>query len=394
MRELLRKFNRAAMTASPGAAYARLHYIVPLALVAIAALLIVGLRFPDTRETRPASALITSESVKQSYREHLRIYRKLVRDEAYDPSSPLRKTLAPLYRKAAQVAESEGLRCAEELPDYLESQVWCDTRRLADDALLGIFWGSLGLAAICAMLWLFVQFRESWMLPNWSSHLWYTPAYATALVALGIGPFLMLAVYHSRATDYLLGADGWKLGRLGKEFYLLVFLQLTVLCIAAVELRPSAVRFIIGAPILLVIAGLATALCAVVFVLFDVSPAEPWIWLLPVLVGVLAAVGGLAWWLWRRRRASARARAPFIHRVFQLSQILLIAWLIYAIDAGLRLADARTGTLHDVLTTLCFAVCVLHVIGSRWAELRFPERRSSGLRRSAVSYLSVPDRAR
>jgi hypothetical protein len=381
MRERLRKFNRGALSASPTAAYARLHYVVPLALVAIAALLIVALRLPDTRETAPASALIKSESLKQNYREHLQIFRKrLPQDPYFEPDSPLHKRFAPLYTQVKQVAESQGLRCADEPEYYFGDEVYCDTPRLDDDILLGIFWGSLGLAAICAMLWLFVQFRESWMLPNWSPHLWYTPAYATALVALGIGPFLMLALYHSRATGYILGADGWKLGRLGKEFYLLVFLQLTVLCIAAVELRPSAVRFIIGAPILLVIAGLATALCAVAFVLFDFSPAEPWSWLVPALVGVLAAFGGLAWWLWRRRRASARARAPFIHRVFQLSQVLLIAWLVYAVDAGLGLAQARTGALHEVLQTLCFALCVLHLIRSRWAELRFPERaRASGV---------------
>ena len=383
MRERLRRFNRAAMPASPIAAYARLHYVVPLALVAIAALLIVGLRLPDTRETVPASALIKSESVKQSYREQLRIFRKQLH-EAPDlgPNSPTVKILTPLYAQVAEVPESEGLRCQNllEYLYYFEGQVRCDTRHLADDTLLAIFWGSLGLAAICAMLWLFVQFRESWMLPNWSSHLWYTPAYATALVAIGIGPFLMLALYHSRANDYILGADGWKLSRLGKEFYLLVFLQLTVLCIAAVELRPSAVRFIIGTPILLVIAGLIAALCEVGFLVFDFYPAEPWSWLVPALVGVLGALGGLVWWLSRRRRASARARAPFIHRVFQLSQILLIAWLVYAIDAGLRLADARTGTSHSVLRTVCVALCVLHVIGSRWAELRFPERApASGL---------------
>jgi hypothetical protein len=383
MRERLRKFNRAAMMASPTAAYARLHYVVPLAMVAIAAMLIVGRELPDSREPAPALRLIKSESVKQIYRERLRIFRKQIpKNFDLSPGSPLEKRLTPLYAQVTQVPEREGLRCADDVESfyYYPRQVRCDSRHLADGTLLAIFWGSLGLAVICAMLWLFVQFRESWMLPNWSSHLWYTPAYATALVALGIGPFLMLALYHARATNYVLGADGWKLGRLGKEFYLLVFLQLTVLCIAAVELRPSAVRFIIGAPILLVIAGLATALCEVAFVVFHFYPAQPWDWLPPVLVGVLAAFGGLVWWLSRRRRASARARAPFLHRVFQLSQILLIAWLVYAIDAGLGLADARTGTLHNVLRTLCFALCVLHVIGSRWAELRFPERApASGL---------------
>jgi hypothetical protein len=388
MRERLRNFNRAAMTTSPIAAYARLHFIIPLSLVAIVALVAVGRQISDTRETAPASALIKSESLKQTYREHLKAFReRLPRDRWVDPGSTTQKRLSPLYAQVAHVAESKGLRCNDRL-EYDAADVYCDTRRLDDDRILAIFWGSLGFAAICAMLWLFVQFRESWMLPNWSSHLWYTPAYATALLALGAGPFLMLAVYHSRATGYILSADAWKLGRLGKEFYLLVFLQLTVLCIAAVELRPSAVRFIIGTPILLVIAGLVAALCEVAFLLFHREPAEPWIWLAPVLVGALAALGGLTWWLGRRRRASARARAPFIGRVFQLSQILLIAWLVYAIDASLGLAP--TGTWHHLLRALCLALCVLHVIASRWVELRFPERRVSGLRRAVASTSTVP----
>ena len=387
MRNRLRKYNRAAMSASPTAAYARLHYLVPLALVAIAGLLIVGLRLPDDRYTVPASMLIKSETVEQRYRERIQMLRAHFPEGTYiDAGSPRWKKVAPLYTQARNVAESEGLRCDDDglEYDYYEPTVYCDTRTLDDSGLLLIFWGSLGLAAICAVLWLFVQFRESWMLPNWSTHLWYTPAYATALIALGIGPFLMLLLYHSRATDYVLGAEGWKLGRLGKEFYLLVFLQLTVLCIAAVELRPSAVRFIIGAPVLLVIAGLAAGLCAVAFDLLQFYLFEPWSWLVPVLVGVLVAFVGLTVWLWRRRRASTRARAPFIGRVFQLSQILLVAWLIYAVDAGLRLGDARTDTMHNLLRTLCVVVCVLHVIGSRWVELRFPERRPAGQRRIAT----------
>jgi hypothetical protein len=275
------------------------------------------------------------------------------------------------------LAKSQHLRCPNDNDPYYyysDDPVYCDGPVMADGTVLGIFWGSLGLAAICAMLWLFLQFRESWMLPYWSSRLWYTPVYAIALMALGVGPFLMLELYHSRATHYILGATDWKLERLGTVFYVLACLQLTVLCIAAVELRPSAVRFVIGAPILLVIAGLVTALCAVALLVFHVSLVEPYSWLVPVLVGVLAAFGGLMLWLWRRRRASARACAPFIHRVLQLSRVLLVTWLVYAIDAGLGLAHARTGAIHEVLRTLCLAVCVLHLIRSRWAELRFQER--------------------
>ena len=151
---------------------------------------------------------------------------------------------------------------------------------MEDSTSLRDLLGSLALAAICAMLWLFVLFRESWILPNWSPHLWYTPAYAIALGALAIGPFLMLALYHWRADDYVLGANAWKLAKLGAVFYVLVFLQLTVLCIAAVELRPSAVRFIIGAPILLVIAGVVGALCAIALeVVFHVYISGPFSWL-------------------------------------------------------------------------------------------------------------------
>ena len=377
MRERLRKFNRGAMSASPTAAYARLHIVVPLALVAIAALLIVGLRLPDTRDRRPASDLIKSQSVYQSYNDYLHTFEKRVSEGYLEPDSPVLKPLAPLLTQMKQVAESEGLRCVDMDDEYLYygEAVECDTRVMEDSTVFAIFWGSLALAAICAMLWLFVLFRESWVLPNWSPHLWYTPAYAIALGALAIGPFLMLALYHWRADDYVLGANAWKLAKLGAVFYVLVFLQLTVLCIAAVEMRPSAVRFIIGAPILLVIAGVVGALCAIALeVVFHVYIYGPFSWLVPVLAGVLAAFSALVLWLWRRRRASTRARAPFVHRVFQLSQVLLIAWLIYAIDAGLGLAHVRTDAVHEVLRGLCVAVCVLHVIRSRWAELRFPER--------------------
>ena len=133
-------------------------------------------------------------------------------------------------------------------------------------------------------------------------------------------------------------------------------------------------RFIIGAPILLVIAVLVTALCALTFVVCHIALPDPYRWLAPLLVGVLTAFGALMLWPRRRRRVSARARARFIHRVVQLSQVLLIAWLIYAIDAALGLAYARTSALHEILRTLCFAVCMLHLISSRWAELRFQQR--------------------
>jgi hypothetical protein len=304
MRERMRRFNRAAMSASPTAAYARLHYVVPVALVAIAALLLVGLRLPDVRWTEPASRLITTESVKQSYQPYLDSYNRLIPNGIDGPDARTLSTMRQLRAKMTPLAESEGLRCEE--PYYslgYEEPVLCDSRHLEDDTVLVIFWASLAGAAICAMLWLFVQFRESWMLPNWSSHLWYTPVYAIALAAIGVGPFLMLALYHWRATHYVLGVDGWAFARLGAVFYLMVFLQLTVLCIAALELRPSAVRFIIGTPILVVVAGLVTALCAVAFLVFHVSLPLPYAWLVPVLVGVLTAFAGLASWL---RRVLAR----------------------------------------------------------------------------------------
>ena len=375
------------MRASPAAAYARLHIIVPLALVAIAGFVFLGRTIEDSREVRPASALIKSKRVMQDYKTQVRDLRQQMQ-QAREPDSveftPAQvKALIPPYTRAERAAEREKLRCAEAreaLGNYFyydtRSEVVCDSPRLADGGLLGIFWASLGLAAICAVLWLFVQFREGWMLPNWSGHLWYTPAYAAALLALGIGPLLMLAVYHARASEYVLGADGWKLGRLGREFYLLVFLQLTAVCIAAVELRPSATRFIIGAPILLVVAGIASAVCASVLNAFNCHLDEPWSWLTPVGFGVCVALLGLTLWLRRRRRAAARAPAPFIRRVLQLSQILLLAWLVYAIDAGLRIGDARTDAVHNLLRTLCLILCVVHVVGSRWIELRFPERLS------------------
>jgi hypothetical protein len=374
MRKRLRSFNRAAMSASPIAAYARLHLVAPLALVAVAAMLLVGLRLPDARETGLASTLIKSKQARQEYGQLLRPYERLEPKDFDGPSSKaalltMRQLRAPMLR----IAESQGLRCTT--PDYLlgyDDPVACDSHYLAGGTVLLVFWLGFAGAVICLMLWLFVQFRESWMLPRWSGHLWFTPIYAVSIAAIGGSPFLMIALYHSRATHYALGASEWRILDLGVAFYLLVVLQLATLCVAAVELRPSAVRFVIGTPVLAVIAGIVCALAALGLWVSHVRLPGPYSWLAPVVAGVLAALTGLAWWLRRRRRAFGRARAPFSARVLQLSAVLLVAWAAYAADAGLAHTHVRTAAEHGVLRTAILAACAVHLLRSRSAELRLP----------------------
>jgi hypothetical protein len=50
--------------------------------------------------------------------------------------------------------------------------------------------------------------------------------------------------------------------------------------------------------------------------------------------------------------------------------------------------------VHEILRALCFALCVLHLIGSRWTELRFPERApASGMPTLAQQGSPAPTRS-
>jgi hypothetical protein len=311
------------------------------------------------REFEETAKLVQSPAARQVATDYTRALERYWTSGAATPPSPA---------KMKALVEAEGLDC--DAQDYDTDFASCHGHGMVDDSLLAVFWTGLVAAVACFALWLFVLFRESWMLPRWTPHVWYTPAYALALAAIASGPFLMLEAFRRRADSaYFLEPDRWTFTEPGTALFLVLVLQLTAVCIAAVELRPSGVRFLITTLVFVVVTMvlLVAGILAATLTRLD---GELWLGLLVLFLAPIATLLGVVAWQRRRRRMAGRARSPFVRRILQLSPVLGVAWVLVGVDGALRAADESTAALHTVLVSACYAVCVVHLVRSRSDELR------------------------
>jgi hypothetical protein len=342
---------------NPLAAYARLHKVVPVALVALVGFLLVGIALPHGRQQEDA-AILVEEPSRRAYAQVLeRAFLPLTRGS----ERKILKIRREGARELLTLARASGLRnCRWDPVLTLRGGVTCDGRKLRDEALKAFFWVGLIVSALCLLAWLFVQLLDSWMLPVWNSRLWYTPIYSSVIGLITCGPFVMAATYFHRAgADYHVPPAEWFPATPGMQLYLLMVLQATAAVIATVEERPRAEYFATGAAMLIGVGLLAYLLLAV----GQLGRTST----LTVLVGLEVILGALV--LLGRRFIRASEAGQWLSRIFDLSRLLWVAWALFVGHAVLDELGVGAGYLGLAFAAVIYACLLLHLMASQRSEL-------------------------
>lgn len=344
---------------SPLAAYARLHRVVPVALVALAGFLLIGIMLPQGRQQEDAAPLM-GESSRQAY---ARVLERNLSPQARRSKRQFLKIRREGIKDLLALARASGLRNCRWDPilKLIRGGVACDGRKLNDEALKTFFWVGLIVSVLCLFGWLFVQLLDSWMLPVWNSRLWYTPVYSSVIGLIMCGPFVMAATYFHRANaDYHVPPAEWFPAAPGMQLYLLMVLQATAVVIATVEERPRAEHFATGAAVL-VGAGLVTYVLAV----GQLGRTS----MLTVLVGLEVILGALV--LLGHRFIPASGAGRWLSRVFDLSRLLWVAWAFFVGHAVLDEFGVDAGYLGLAFGAVIYGCLLLHLMTSQRSELEW-----------------------
>lgn len=344
------RYEKAVLNAAPLVSYARLHLIVPIALFAAVGCVLIGLLLPQGRQLEGASRLIEAAPTRHAYEAQLMLYHQH-RGRNWARAAQ-RRRLVDLAR-AAHLNHCRWSDLGE------RSQVACDGRVLKDRLLTTSFWLLLACSAIALFGWLYIQFRDSWMLPYWSPRLWYTPIYASVVGLICCGPFLMVAAYYAKAEAiYVVPPRGWPVGEPGILLFALGVLQVAAIALAGVERRPRAAYFAIGAGVLAAVA-LATY---VLLQLFLSQARDPQLFSLFITVQVLflAAVA----------LASRFIRSAWmVRRVAALCPALAVAWISIALRGVFEGVGAGSSTMDTGVEALCYLAIGVHLWSSQASEL-------------------------
>jgi hypothetical protein len=353
------RYEERVLNESPLAAYARLHVVAPVASVAVVGFLFVGIALPQGRQPEDAATLMEAGHVRQAY-EQLRD--RDWRSEAEGTERKIEEARAENVGQLLTLARSSGLRNCR-WNSFLVSSgrgVECEGRRLKDGVFKSWFWVGLCLSVLCLLTWVFVQLRDSWMLPDWNPRLWYTPVYAGVIGLIMCGPFVMAAAYFQRASsDYHVPPAEWFPAVPGVPLYLLVVMQATAVVLASVELRPRAEYFAIGGA-----AAVGAGLIGYLLV-----PGGEWegtamlvaLAFLEALVVVLVML--------HRRLAPTLTPERWLGRIFDLSGALVLAWGLLIGRAALDDLGVRWGYLDLAFTVAVYGCLLLHVMNSQRREL-------------------------
>lgn len=276
-----------------------------------------------------------------------------------------RKTLerqaSVIQRRLALIARQARLKgCREH--DYVR----CDGRGL-DRRTLKV-WFLAGLAAGFAFFfgWLYVQFRDSWMLTV-RHRFWYLPCYALVIASTFAAPFVMVGIHAYRANAvYALDAEVWWLGQPGLIPLVVIMLHLAAVVVSAVDARVPAV-------VLPVVAGgvIGSAICAYAVITLT-SGHVSLIVLVVVLVGVIGlwgTIGDSRSWGYGTPSRRPRGSDFFVDRCEQLSRPLLPCWAAAIAMFALDRADVALPVSRVLLILLALGVCGRAVKRSRQLEL-------------------------
>lgn len=359
------RYEGRVLNESPLVAYARLHLVAPVASVAVVGFLIVGLALPQGRHPEDAATLMEAGHVRQAYE---RLRDRDWRSEAEGTERKLAEVRAENLQQMLTLARTSGLRNCR-WSSFLVSSgrgAECEGRRLRDGAFKSWFWVGLCFSLLCLLTWMFVQLRDSWMLPDWNPRLWYTPVYAGVIGLTMCGPFVMAAAYFWRArSDYPIPPAEWFPAAPGLPLSLLVVMQVTAVVLASVELRPRAEYFAVGGAAVVGV-GLVGYLLTVVRGLGGIST-----------VGVLVLLELLfvALVILRQRLAPALTPERWLGRILDLSGALWVAWGLLIGRAVLDELGVRWEYLGIAFTVAVYGSLLLHMMDSQRRELEL--RRSS-----------------
>lgn len=350
------RYRSRALNQSPLAVYARLHVVAPVSLLAIVVFATVGIALPQGRQQEDAATLIEESRIAQAYE---RLSNRNWGSEVKRRGKEIR---AAHIDRLLALARASGLRNCRWDPilRFTESGLECDGREPSDGTLEEWFWLALILSFICLLSWVFLQLRDSWMLPDWNPRLWYTPIYASVVGLIMCGPFVMTATYLWRArSDYPVPpAESLPIAP-GAPLYLLAVLQITSVVIASVERRPPAQHFAIGAIGVVAVGFILYLLLAVGS--FGGTPRLLMLVFLEILVAALLML--------RRKFAPEQTPGFWVDRVFELSRVLLVAWGLLVGRAALNELGVRSAPVDFALTAAVFAVILLHFMNSQRSEL-------------------------
>ena len=114
-------------------------------------------------------------------------------------------------RTLVAIPPAAGLRhCAFDTDNDGAHYVACDGAGVADGDLTVPFISISVAAAICAVWWLYLQYRDSWMVPAWDSALWWTPTHACGIAAFVACPVVLVFTYFAHSSPgYVIGPSGW-----------------------------------------------------------------------------------------------------------------------------------------------------------------------------------------
>ena len=189
-------YERRVLDSYPMVAYARLHRFGPGALVFIAWFAFAGSTLSAERTYTDAGELISASADRRTYAD-LNTRTDQLRQSGGEPSLEALE-LAAIDRWMESLAHAARLQDCLHL--YRPNVECRGHEPFGADSLRTQFWRGWVAGALMLLFWLYLQLRESWMLPRWSPRLWYTPVYATLIGLVMCGPPLMAFVLLERAT--------------------------------------------------------------------------------------------------------------------------------------------------------------------------------------------------
>ena len=250
----------------PVAGLVRLQVLFPCCALALATSIVLGLSLPARRLPASAETLVPAKTTLRGYLREWRHFDQLVQIEniklgsrrssgfvrAEHEISGARREIPVVERTLVAIPQAAGLRhCAFDTDNDGAHYVACDGAGVADGDLTVPFISISVAAAICAVWWLYLQYRDSWMVPAWDSALWWTPTHACGIAAFVACPVVLVFTYFAHSSPgYVIGPSGWAAARPPIVLLVLVVLQVATITVASVAQQPSAVGFLAGIALL------------------------------------------------------------------------------------------------------------------------------------------------
>jgi hypothetical protein len=336
----------------PSAAYTELLAMLALAAVLVTGTVVTAIALKVEREIAPVGTLLQGESLVR--------YEHLQSELAQKPRPALkRKALVHrnnvLVGRMRAIIRDAGLRGCEDSFVFTgstdgpveEFTPECWGYRPMVRGLVWLFVVGGFVSIMLLGFWLSLQYQDLWMLPRWSRHLWFTPAYVVVIAAVTVTlPLGVAGVFGRFRADYPLPVGGTWFDRQSWLLWWLVVLQAADLIVLGFR----RVRPVYDRPEL--VASLVVAMAAASCLALNS--------VLALVVGVGAFVG-LAWW------SAGAPEQPTWRDVLPQSGPAL-AWVFWVLYEGLPVVGIHVAALRYVTLTACVTAAVSHLLRSRERE--------------------------